>query len=31
MLPSRSIRGLPEFPPTMSLLVEMQKGVRMSS
>ena len=23
--------GLPELPPTMSLLVEMQKGVRMSS
>ena len=30
MLPWASISGLPELPPTMSLLVEMQKGVRMS-
>jgi len=27
ILPSASISGLPEFPPTMSLLVEMQNGV----
>ena len=31
MLPWASISGLPELPPTMSLLVEMQNGVRMSS
>ena len=30
-IPVASIRGLPEFPPTISLFVEIQKGVRASS
>src|SRR5271154_4797002 len=31
MFPERSINGLPELPPTISLLVDMQNGVFMSS
>ena len=31
MRPAASIKGLPELPPTMSLLVERQNGVCRSS